>query len=373
MATIDILKSNLRSLENNLGIYEQEIDGLTERIREVVDTLKSDNIELNSPVWDKILAYSSLDFSKLEKSLLDVSKINVSDEIIDYSVKGSDLTLKENFSINGKTISIYKSSKTDALYVITNGLNQKERNQLNGELKNHLSSDQMAIVTYNGDYFKYDVLNKNNCTVNYDVVGKDENGKMYAFRWRNDSHVNVDDGGKDRTLLTSINGMILADNMDLVMETNTNIHLKVRAKRNILGGQTVEEFVRLAFTPGDKSVSVKMDGDWQKYANTVENKRNGTWVSNWSGGGEGKPNHRAVAVGNGPTKKYDYTWETVGYVDSDVIPITISSTDKAGGQVLNGSVNYHFSGDRTKNDKDHPNSTSKDFLAYHQSTVLNWL
>lgn len=369
MATIDILNSNLKSLENNLSIYEQEIESLTSRIKEVVTTLKDGNPELKSPILDKILLYSSIDFSKLENKLLEISKVSVDNEIIDYSVKGSDLTLKESFSINGKTINIYISSKTDALYVITKGLNQKERKKLNSELKNHLSNDQMAIVTFNGDYYQYDMTNSKRCTQNYDVVGKTDKGKMYSFMWKkNSSQIVVDDGNKNnRNLITTINGMVIANRMDIKMEPDTEINIKVRPKRMIGGGQTVEEYRRLAFTQGS-SVRVTMDGKWGNFSNTPRNRQNGTYISDWSGGGQGKPNHCVVSVGDGPSEDYAYTHHTVGHVDSDVIPVTLKSTSNCKSQQIDATVSYNFSGNRRKGDTSH----SKDFLRFYQQTVNDW-
>lgn len=371
MATIDVLKSNLANLENNLFIYEQEINSLTDRIKEVVTALNDDNVDLSTPVWDKMLAYSSIDFSTLEKKLRFITKVDSGDEIVDYSVTQKDLTLQKTIYVNGKEVNIYTSNKTDAIYVIAdfNFNNYKDRKQLIGSLKDKLGDDQMAILTYGNNLYHYDMTNSKICSQNYDVVGKTDEGKMYAFKWKkNSSQIVVDDGNKNnRNLITSINGMVIANRMDIEMEPDTEINIKVRPKRNIGGGQTVEEYRRLAFTQGS-SVRVTMDGEWVNYSNTLENRQNGTYISDWSGGGQGNPNHRVISVGDGPSEDYAYTRETVGHVDSDVIPITLKSTSNCQSQQIDATVSYNFSGNRRKGDTSH----SKDFLRFYQQTVKDW-
>ena len=366
MATIDVLRSNLANLENNLVIYEQEIDSLTNRVKEVITTLKDNSIELNSPAFDKILSYSSMDFSTLEKGLLEVSKVNVGNEIIDYSVTKKDLKIKESFTINGKSINIYTSTKTDALYVITSGLSQKERKQLNSELKKYLSKDQMAIVTFNGDYYQYNLFNKKGCTRDYAVIGKSEQGKMYAFETTSNSEIVVDDGHmyNSDTLITTINGMVIANKMNITMEAGVKINLKVRPQVRLQGGQIITEFSRLGFSSGtikssgSQYASVYMDGEWQKYANTPENKKNGTWIN------ENNTN-KVVTVGDGPQRSYPYKFYSVGHVDEAVIPIIIQAGNKAGSQRMQGTVCYHHDGARGGYE-------SKDMLGFTQTVVTDW-
>ena len=368
---ISSLESSLSECISNIATYYQMIYEIKAAIDGTVEMLKQ---ESNLEVVNIALANGPYNTENLKKNIVAVSTVKPSGNMINYSVNQSDLIFKDSLLINGQEVKLYTAKNTDAVYVVASFDQKygKERKELIKSLKDVLPKNTMAIVTYGNSLYHYDTNNEKNCSTNYDVVGKTDAGRMYAFKWRKDSQVIVDNTGKDRTLITTINGMVLANQMDLVMETDANIHIKVRPKTNILGGQTIEEFVRLAFTPGNKNVSMTMDGEWQRYANTPENKANGTWISNWSGGGEGKPNHRAVSVGAGPSEKYAYTQATVGHVDSPVIPVTIRSTNKAGYQLLNGSVNYHFSGARRNNDKDHRNATSKDFLSYHQTTVKDW-
>ena len=365
MTKVNILNSNINSLKNNIQIYQEEIDQIKAKIDQVVKMMK-ENQKMDDTIWDTMLSYSLSDFSSLEKNLLSVEYLDVGDDIIDYSVTMSDLTLMKTINVNGKTVNIYKSRKTDAIYVISNGLNSNERKKLKSELKNHLSDNQMAIVTFNGDTYKYDITNKNNCTRDYEVVGKTDQGKMYSFTTRANSEIVVDDGhmNDSDTLMTSINGMIVENHMTVTMEKGTVLKMQVRPQRNLQGGQVVTEFERLSFSGGvhesigSEYASVYMEGDWQKYANTRENKENGTWINE-------NNNRNVVVIGKGPEKDYPKKYYTVGHVDTDVIPVIIEAGNKAGEQHMQGTVCYHHDGNRA-------GYTSKDMLAFNQVVVSDW-
>ena len=366
MGKIEQLTSNLSNAANNINIYGQEIDSLTEKIDGIIDVLKENdpyNADLNNSL-SFYLTTSVSDFSTLEIGIMPITTTNFGDEIIDYSVDASNLTLKETISVNGKEIKIYKSNKTDALYVISNGLSEKEKKQLTSKLKSVLSNDQMAIVTYHNDYYKYNIKNANGCTRDYSVVGKTSEGKMYAFTTTKNSEIVVDGGGKNDTLITSINGMIIANRMQMTLETGTKISIRVRPKDNVDGGQIVTEFDRLSFSCGvNKSLgneygTVRLEGEWHKFENTKENKANGTWVNE-------NANNYVVTVGDGPQRKYFKKYKSVGHVDTKVIPITIQAGNKDGGQHMQGTVCYHHDGNR-------PGHMSKDMLLYSQKIVSDW-
>ena len=366
MSRVAALRANIVSLENNLEIYDQEISSLTEKINEIVNTLKDNSIPLDSPIWDTMLSYSLSDFSSLENGLLDITPIEGDGEIIDYSVTTGNLKIKETVNINGKQVNIYTSNKTAALYVITNGLTKEERKQLNSELKNHLKDNQMAIVTFHNDYYHYDANNKNGCTSDYAVVGKTRNGKMYSFETTKHTEIVTDDGrvkGSD-TLVTSVNGMIVGDKMLITLETGAELNLKVRPQVKLGGGQTITEFERLSFSGGkhdsvgSEYASVYMEGEWQRYANTKQNKQNGTWINE-------NNNKNVVTIGKGPTGTYAKNYREVGHVDNIVIPLTIRAGNQHGEQHMQGTVCYHHEGAR-------PGFSSKDMLSFSQKIVSDW-
>lgn len=371
MSKLDILNGNLRNLQNNLNVYGQEIDTITNKIKEVVVLLNDTSIALDSPLFDTTLANGVSDLSALENGLLTIANIHVGDEIIDYSVNAANLTQKDTIIINDKQVNLYRSNKTDALYVISNGLTQKERTLLISKLQGYLSKDQMAIITFNGDYYHYDGFNKGACTKDYAVVGKTDKGKMYAFRTGKNTEIVTDDGrikGSD-TLVTSINGMIIGNKMEMLLESDAEINLRVRPQINLGGGQTITEFTRLSFSGGSHDsvgseyVVVSMDGDWQRYANTRENKQNGTWINE-------NNNKNVVTVGNGPQRSYAAEYKPVGHVDSYVIPVTVRARAinpkvKVVSQHMQGTVCYHYDGNR-------PGIGSKDMLGYPQLIFSDW-
>ncbi len=366
MGKVETLTQNLKNAENNISIYNQEIDSIKEKIDGIVATLKENdpyNEEMNASLT-LYLSSGVSDFSSLEVGIVPIKAVDFDDELIDYSVDESNLTLIKDYSINGKTVKLYKSNKTDAVYVITNGLSSKERKALTSSLKGVLSNDQMAIITYHGDCYRYNIKNASGCTSDYAVVGKTSNGKMYCFETTKNSEIVVDGGGKNDTLITSVNGMILANRMHITMETNAKLNIRVRVKDNVDGGQIVTEFERLSFSGGTKKSSgseyarVYMQGDWQKYANTKENKANGTWINE-------NNNNYVVTVGDGPQRKYFKNYKAVGHVDTKVIPVIIESGNKSGEQHMQGTVCYHHDGAR-------PGHMSKDMLSFSQKIVSDW-
>lgn len=366
MSKLSELLKQLEVLNNNIAVYDGEIAELTDEINSVVDALKDDTISYDSNVFETILAKGAVDLSKYENQLKNVPKVRSSDLVIDYSVTYSDLKLKETIDINGKQVNIYTSSKTDALYVISSGLNKKDRRTLSKELKNHLSNDQMAILTFNGDLYQYDSSNKKGCTRDYKVIGKTDQGKMYSLETTKNSEIVCDDGhlGDNDTLITTVNGMIIANKMKIVTESGAVIKMNVTPQKKLQRGQVVTEFTRLSFSCGRKRSTgndfgtIYMEGDWQKYANTQENKSNGTWLN------ENKTKNVAV-VGDGPQRDYPGTYNVVGHVDSDVIPIILQAGQKPGSQNIQGTVCYHHDGDRK-------GYQSKDMLGYSQQVVTDW-
>ena len=366
MGKIEILTSNLSNAENNISIYDQEIAKITEKIDGILKVLKQNdpyNAELNSSI-SFYLSSGVTNLSSLDVSLLKIIPTNFDNELVDYSVTASDLTLQKTITVGGKQVKIYSSSKTDALYVISNGLNTNEKKTLTSALKGVLGNNQMSIVTYNNNYYKYDISNPNGCTRDYAVVGKTDNGKMYSFATTKSSELVVDNGGSNDTLITSINGMVLANRMLITMETNTKLNLRVRVKDNIDGGQTVTEFERLSFSSGvSKSAggeygSVYMEGDWQKYGFSKENKERGTWIN------ENK-NNLVVTVGAGPKGSYARKYKSIGKVDDKIIPIIIETGSRSGEQHIQGTVCYHHEGKR-------PGYMRKDMLSFSQKIVSNW-
>lgn len=366
MEKVNILTKNLNNIKNNINIYNEEITTIKEKIDDIVNKLKDNSIELDSTIWDTMLSYNISDFSSLEKGLISINNININDEIIDYSVTASNLSLKETIDINGKKINIYNSNKTDALYIISNGLTKTERKLLSSKLKNHLSNNQMSIITYNGNYYQYDANNKQNCTNDYAVIGKTDIGKMYAFETTNNTEIVTDDGRPKNsdTLVTSVNGMIIGNKMLITLETGAKINLKVRPQVKLGGGQTITEFERLSFSGGvhnsvgSEYATVTMDGDWQKYANTKENKQNGTWINE-------NCTNNVVTIGNGPKGNYAKKYNVVGHVDNIVIPLTIKAGNTPGNQHMQGTVCYHHDGAR-------PGYSSKDMLGFPQKIVSDW-
>ena len=367
MGRIETLNSNLSSVKNNIanaetniGIYQDEITKLKEKINEVMALLKENSFsdEYTSKLRGMISTGVS-DFSTIDAGLKAVSFIKPGSELIDYSVGNGDLIYKDSISINGKTVNVYSSRNTDALYVISNGLTNEERKQLRGELKNHLQEDQMAILTFHGDYYNYDISDRRNCTNDYSVVGKTENGKMYSFTTSGRSEINVDDGGSNDTLMTSINGMVLANRMNMTMEEGTQIVLQTRPKDNINGGRTVVAYTRLTVSGGEHSsvgsehATVALADDWARYSHIRVNSKKG--------------NYDIVTVGDGPTStKYTGKFNEYGNVQDKVISIGVEAT-KAGSQGMQATIEYEHEGSKIRY-----SHQSKDMLFYPQYVVSDW-
>lgn len=363
MSSVSELRSKLQQIEHNLEIYDKSIEEIKKSIDGIISTLKNNAISLESNIWDKLLNQTPTTIPL--NSLYNIPKNSSKDgEIIDYSVSSRDLSLKETISVNGKKVGIYTSGKTDALYVISSGLNQRERKELSYKLKDHLSNDQMAILTYDGDCYHYDSTNRLNCTANYSLVGKDLNGKMYSFQMTDNSEIVVDNGSKNDTLITTVNGMVIGNKMHMTMEANAEVEMNVRPKSNVDGGQVVTEFERLSFSggtslsTGNQFAEVSMKGNWQQYANTAENRQNGTWLNEHAG-------NNVVQVGNGPQGAYASRYHTVGHVDTPVIPVIVKAGNRAGSQRMQGTVCYHHDGNR-------PGYMSKDMLGFSQKVVTSW-
>ena len=381
MSRLDVLQSNLGALEKNISIYDKEIETLTEKINDVVTKLKEDNVDYADNVFNTILSNGKSNLASFENSLLSLKSMDVGDEIIDYSVKSSDLSLKKTISINGKQVGIYTSKKTDALYVISNGLSQKERKQLQSELKYHLSNDQMAILTFNGDCYQYDIKNKARCTRDYAVVGKTDKGKMYSFEMEKDSEIVVDDGGANHTAMTLLNGMVIANFMTQTMETNAKVDLQARIKQNIDGGQKVTAFTRMVFSggthlsTGSEYASVYMDGDYLKYAYNGPDMYDSTKVYDNPGKEhqvDSKYTERYVTVGNGPSAGSTYTGtkHSVGTIPYAIIPFSVESGSQVGTQRMQATLCYFYEGVRSKV---HNNTHgAKDMLKHRQRVVADW-
>jgi len=366
MGNIDTIKANISNVQNNITIYEKEIEEIQIKISSIVSLLK-DNESIPANLNISLMGTLSKgvsDFSSLELSLLSVESKILMDDIIDYSVTANNLRLKESITINGKTVNIYVSGKTKALYVISDNLGKNDRALLRSTLKNHLSNNQMAIVTYHNDYYTYDIKGIKKCTSDYDVVGKTKDGKMYAFVHMDNSELVTDNGTQNDTLLTIVNGMVVSNRMCIVMEKNTELKINVKVKDNISGGQVVTEYERLSFSAG-KSAStggeyahVEMEGNWQKYANTKENRANGTWINE-------NNNNNVVIVGDGPKGSYKNRYRAVGHVNGTMIPLVIISGNRQGEQHMQGTVCYHHDGIR-------PGWSSKDMLSFSQKIVSEW-
>lgn len=283
---------------------------------------------------------------------------------IDYSVSNEDLRAYQTLTLSsGKQIPIYSCDKNSALYIISSGLNSNEKAELSSRLKGVLKDNQMAIVTYDNNLYHYDVTNRDNCTSNYALVAN-YNGKMFSFNTRSGVEIVCDNGSKNDTLITSYNGMILANRMNIRMETGAVVPITVDVKQNIEGGQRVTEFTRLSFSAGtyrstgSEYASVRMGEGWQQYANTSQNKANGTWINE-------NMTNKVVKVGSGPTGSYAQKYQTVGQVDSSSIPVIITAGDRAGSQTMQGTVCYHHEGAR-------PGVSSKDMLYFTHTVVTNW-
>lgn len=389
MSRLETLYANLENLKKNLDIYENEITILKDTINNTVDTLKNNTIAFDSPVWDTLLSSGKTDISSLEKGLLSITNIkNNYDEIIDYSVNASNLTLKETIDINGKTVKIYDSNKTDALYVISKGLTKKERKQLVIELKNHLSNDQMSILTFNGDYYHYDITGKNSCTTDYAVVGKTDKGKMYNLETINipddkahSSEYIYENGRGNHTAVTIFNGMVLANQMKQNMETGTVLNFVAKVKEDTDGGQKITAFRRLTFSggthesTGSEYATVHMEGDYQKYAYNGPSIYDNTKVYDEAGPTGTEVNkkylNRYVTVGNGPSKDANYVKgkTSVGKIENTYIPFVVEAGNKSGEQRMQATLCYCYEGNRVSVRGTHG---GKDMLKHYQNVVSNW-
>ena len=407
MSKIDDLKRQLSECEANIRKYDGQIGDLKISLDDIANMLQDETATVEA--LEVIISNGEITTLDENGKFITIKKDYA--YIIDYSVTKEDLVEVDEIEINGATVKIYSSKKTDALYVVSpfeQKNNTKKRNELITKLKEIIPEDKIAILTYGDNLYQYDINNSNNCTTNYDVVGKDQNGKMYAFKWQDrknedqyKSHIVANDSG-NRDLIVSLKGMVLANCMDLYMEgatkneegqfVGTEVHINFKPRDKIIKNQVIEEFVRLAFPSSEeKGIFATMDGEWQNFANTKENKNAGTWISNWEGDyGEGVPNGKAVFVGNRPLPNlkepyiYDYTKQFVGHVDTETVPVTITTAKPTETRYsndefqLNASVNYHFSGDRNtievfdENGKKIKNDTSKDFAAFYQFTVKDW-
>ena len=395
MSELSALAYKLSKLKDDLKKYEKEIDRLNGEIPDIINQLKEDG--------------SGVDLA----NILDMSGKGVSPrtskpgEIIDYSVTMEDLNYKETITIGDKEVIVYTSSKTDALYVISNGLTKSGRKELLSEMKNHLQDDQMAIVTFNGDCYRYDlgrnnkdssVSTKSNCTNDYSLIGKTTEGKMYCFQTiekNKDKNINgsgviVDDGyippvkggTGNSTLMATVNGMVIANNMRLTMETDTTLDMYAVVKENTEGGQRVTAFKRLVFSSGTKDSTdnqygtINMTGDFEKYAYNGPKEYDDTKVYDDPGHGDSKVDkkylERFVTVGDGPSSGSDYTKgkHSVGHVDSTAIPLRVQSGSKAGDQTIQGTVCYFYEGERSKFNKN--THGSKDMFAFSQHVVEDW-
>ncbi len=345
--SVSYYKQKVDECANNISIYEGEIAALEEKINTIVDQLRSNELSvveacLNTPVSN---------FSKEEESLVpyeDTKEITDLDGTIDYSVTADDLIENGTIDVNGKKVKVYKSKKTDAIYVISSDLTKKEKKQLIRSVSDQLNNNQMAIVTYNGDYYHYDINSAANNTRDFSVVGKTAEGKRYAFSTRHNSEMNVDDGGVNDTLLTRINGMVLENRMDLVAETGTKLTFNIGVKKNMEGGQTVTEFTRLSFSVGSQGgryANIHLDDDWIQYARINEH----------------HPERGFVTVGANTTSKN----KIIGHVDGTDIPVVFEAGDKSGEHMMQGTVCYLHTGNR-------PGHSSKDMLTMFQTVTNNW-
>lgn len=401
MYDINSLRASINELEKKLAGMENDIAGLEESTREIITTLKDDSVPLDSPVWDTLLAKGvpDLSFSNGEKE--NHGDVN---GIIDYSVTMDDLSLIDTITIGGKAVNIYSSSKTDAVYVISNGLNRRERKELLSEMKNHLSNDEMAIVTYSGDCYHYELGRDNNdhtkslkklCTDDYSLVGKTEEGKMYCFQTikKNEqngiegSEIVVDDGfyldtGKgNSTLMAICNGMVISNKMRLTMETDTKLKINAAVKEKTEGGQRVTAFTRLVFSSGVRDSAgneygtVNMIDGYEKYAYNGLDVYDDTKIYDEPGMHnqvDKKYLSRVVYVGDGPSSGEDYLKgkSSVGQVDSTIIPLEIQSGNTKGAQTIQGTVCYFYEGNRSK--KNGGSHGSKDIFFFSQHVEDDW-
>lgn len=386
MSRLDVLNNNLADLKNNLNVYGQEIDAITNKIKDVVGLLKDTN-DLGSPLLDTTLANGTTDLSLYEKDLLSIANTHSKEEIIDYSVTMDDLSLKETIVIDGKDVNIYTSRKTDALYVISDGLGVMARNELIKELKNHLSDNQMSIVTFYGDCYYYDITGKNGCTKEYAVVGKTDQGKMYNIetvnirqdKARSSEYVFANGRGND-TPFTIFNGMILANQMRQNMEAGAVLKFVAYVKDDTDGGQNITAFRRLTFSggthesTGSEYATVYMDGDYQQYAYNASSEYDDTKIydeAGKDGNVDLKYLKRYVSVGDGPPENAKYTAgkNCVGHIDNAYIPFVVEAGNKDGSQRMQATLCYCFEGNRA--DLLHKNA-GKSILKHFQVVYSDW-
>lgn len=178
MSDIVNLEKSLQSLENDIKEYNNKINKLSLKIDEIIKSLGNNSMDLDSVTFDNIL-----------NSYQNTLDLNISRDInglLDYSVDMEDLKeYKTVTTRDGETYQIYKSDKTNALYIISSirdnnkGVNTKK--DLYVSLKDVLEKDQMVIITYDGNPYKGNVYDSHKSTKDFGFVAKNGDGKMLAF------------------------------------------------------------------------------------------------------------------------------------------------------------------------------------------------